>query len=75
MNNIKKKSEEPIVERLFMWLFGNNTEEAVYYTIYEPCGLYKNKDGSFSVSVIKKSYGYWGNLIKSDIEKKRYNNL
>ena len=53
----------------FKELFSGGPEEIPYRVSYEPGGFYENNDGSFTVCTLKKSYGYWGNILKAEVEK------
>ena len=48
-------------------------EEMPYRVAYEPGGIFKNKGGSFTVSALKKSYGYWGDILKAEVETHKIN--
>jgi len=54
-------------------IFGKNEEqpEVVPYRVeYEAGGMLENNDGSFTVYTLKKSYGYWGNILKAEVESR-----
>jgi len=55
---------------LVMCFKRNDKEEEIPYRVtYEPSGLFKNNDGSFTACTLKKSHGYWGNTLKVEVEK------
>lgn len=49
----------------------DDPEEIPYRVEHEPGGMLENNDGSWSVYTLKKSYGYWGNILKVEIEENR----
>lgn len=52
-----------------MWPFNNEPIEMPYRLVYEPAGVFIDKNGNITCCTAKKSYGYWGNLLSVDIEK------